>query len=139
VQRQHFTKERPNQVWVSDITYFKINHSRVYLCAIIDLFSRRVVGYRISHSANTRIVTTTFRKAYAEHGNPAELTFHSDMVANIFLIHFRNFCKIATSSNLFQRAAAHMTMQQRKPSLQRSKRKKHIDGNTLQNDTSKSV
>ena len=50
--QRHFTVDRPNQVWVSDITYFKINNSRVYLCTIIDLFSRRVVGYRISHSAN---------------------------------------------------------------------------------------
>jgi len=76
--QRHFTADWPNQVWVSDITYFKINNSRVYLCTIIDLFSRRVVGYRISHSASTRLVTTTFRKAYAERGNPTELTFHSD-------------------------------------------------------------
>lgn len=61
-----------------DITYFKVNNSKVYLCTIIDLFPRRVVGYRISHSASTRLVTTTFQKAYAERGNPAELTFHSD-------------------------------------------------------------
>lgn len=76
--QRHFTADRPNQVWGSDITYFKINNSRAYLCTIIDLFSRRVEGYRISHSASTRLVTTTFRKAYAERGNPAELTFHSD-------------------------------------------------------------
>ena len=76
--QRHFTADRPNQVWVSDITYFKINNARVYLCIIIDLFSRRVVGYRIAHSASTRLVTTTFRKAYAERGNPTELTFHSD-------------------------------------------------------------
>ena len=50
----------------------------MYLCAIIDLFSRRVVGYRISRTASTRLVTTTFRDAYAERGNPKNLTFHSD-------------------------------------------------------------
>ena len=76
--QRHFTTDRPNQVWGSDITYFKINNSRAYLCTIIDLFSRRVEGYRIAHSASPRLVTTTFRKAYAERGNPAELTFHSD-------------------------------------------------------------
>lgn len=114
--QRHFTADRPNQVWVIDITYFKINNSRVYLCTIIDLFSRRVVGYRISHSASTRLVTSTFRKAYAERGNPTELTFHRDRGGqNTSLIHLRNFCKIATSSNLFQRSAAHMTMQQRSP------------------------
>ncbi len=50
----------------------------MYLCAIIDLFSRRVVGYRISRTASTQLVTTTFRDAYAKRGNPKNLTFHSD-------------------------------------------------------------
>ena len=63
---------------VSDITYFKINHSRVYLCTTIGLLSRTGVGYRVSYFASTRLVTTTFPKAYAERGNPTELTFHSD-------------------------------------------------------------
>ena len=73
-----FTTDHPNQVWVSDITYFKIKNAWVYLCAIIDLFSRKVVGYRVSHAASTRLVTTTFRNAYEERGNPKNLTFHSD-------------------------------------------------------------
>ena len=73
-----FTTNHPNQVWVSDITYFKIKNAWVYLCAIIDLFSRKVVGYRVSRTASTRLVTTTFRRAYAERGYPQSLTFHSD-------------------------------------------------------------
>ena len=73
-----FTTNHPNQVWVSDITYFKIKNAWVYLCAIIDLFSRKVVGYRVSRAASTRLVTTTFRNAYAERGYPQNLTFHSD-------------------------------------------------------------
>ena len=53
---------------MSDITYFKIKNAWVYLCAIIDLFSRKVVGYRVSHAASTRLVTTTFGavKIYAQ-------------------------------------------------------------------------
>ena len=73
-----FTTDHPNQVWVSDITYFKIKNAWVYLCAIIDLFSRKVVGYRVSHAASTRLVTATFRNAYEERSNPKNLTFHSD-------------------------------------------------------------
>ena len=76
--RRKFTADHPNQVWVSDITYFKIKNAWVYLCAIIDLFSRKVVGYRVSRAASTRLVTTTFRNAYAERGYPQSLTFHSD-------------------------------------------------------------
>ena len=75
---KQFNADHPNQIWVSDITYFRIKDSWMYLCAIIDLFSRRVVGYRISRTASTRLVTTTFRDAYAERGNPKNLTFHSD-------------------------------------------------------------
>ena len=63
---------------MSDITYFKIKNAWVYLCAIIDLFSRKVVGYRVSRTASTRLVTTTFRSAYEDRGNPQNLTFHSD-------------------------------------------------------------
>lgn len=76
--QRHFTADRPNQVWGSDITYFKVNHSRVYLCTIIDLFSRSVVEYRLSYSTNIRPVPTAFRKAYAERGNSKKLTFYSD-------------------------------------------------------------
>ena len=75
---REFNADHPNQIWVSDITYFRIKDSWMYLCAIIDLFSHRVVGYRISRTASTRLVTTTFRDAYAKRGNPKNLTFHSD-------------------------------------------------------------
>ena len=75
---REFNADHPNQIWVSDIIYFRIKDSWMYLCAIIDLFSRRVVGYRISRTASTQLVTTTFRDAYAKRGNPKNLTFHSD-------------------------------------------------------------
>ena len=51
--KQNFTAKRMNEVWVSDITYFKIKDYAVYLCVIIDLFSRRVVGYRVSKKSST--------------------------------------------------------------------------------------
>ena len=75
---QQFTADRPNQIWVSDITYFKINDYWVYFCVILDLFSRKVVGYRVSRNASTNLVTSTFRSAFRERGDPSGLTFHSD-------------------------------------------------------------
>ena len=77
LERQ-FTAEHPNQIWVSDITYFKVNDYWVYLCVILDLFSRKIVGYRVSRNASTNLVTSTFRTAFRERGNPSSLTFHSD-------------------------------------------------------------
>ena len=77
LERQ-FTADHPNQIWVSDITYFKVNDYWVYLCVILDLFSRKIVGYRVSRNASTNLVTSTFRTAFRERGNPSSLTFHSD-------------------------------------------------------------
>lgn len=76
--KQNFTASRQNEIWVSDITYFKIKDYAVYFCAIIDLFSRKVVGYRMSKKNSTHLVTATFRAAFQDRGNPAGLTFHSD-------------------------------------------------------------
>ena len=45
---------------------------------ILDLFSRKVVGWCVSRNASTNLVTTTFRNAYRERGGPKGLTFHSD-------------------------------------------------------------
>ena len=39
-----FTAERPNQIWVSDTTYFKVNSYGIYFCVIFDLFSRKIDG-----------------------------------------------------------------------------------------------
>ena len=45
---------------------------------IIDLFSRRVVGYRVSKKSSTHLVTATFKAAFEERGKPSSLIFHSD-------------------------------------------------------------
>lgn len=63
--QQQFQTERPNQVWVSDITVFKFREKHYYLCVIIDLFSRKVISYRISHKSSTQLLTKTFKQAYA--------------------------------------------------------------------------
>ena len=76
---QQFQTERPNQVWGSDITVFKFRDKYYYLCVIIDLFSRKVISYRISHKSSTQLLTKTFKQAYADRRQPkAELVFHSD-------------------------------------------------------------
>ena len=45
--KQDFTVKAPNDVWVSDITYFHFNNKTYYLCAIIDLYARKVIAWRI--------------------------------------------------------------------------------------------
>ena len=76
--QQQFQTERPNQVWVSDITVFKFHDKYYYLCVIIDLFSRKVISYRISHKSSNQLLTKTFKQAYADRQPKAALMFHSD-------------------------------------------------------------
>lgn len=75
---QNFKAARKNEIWVSDITYFKIKDYALYLCVILDLFSRCVVGYRVSRKSSTNLVTATFRAAFQDRDSPEGLTFHSD-------------------------------------------------------------
>lgn len=75
---RNFTAQRPNQIWVSDITYFRVEGYWLYLCIILDLYSRRIIGFKVSKNASTNLVTATFRAAYEERGRPENLTFHSD-------------------------------------------------------------
>ncbi len=76
--KRDFSAEHPNQIWVSDITYFRISGNPIYLCVILDLYSRRVIGYRISKNASTNLLNSTFRIAFENRGRPQGLTFHSD-------------------------------------------------------------
>lgn len=61
----------PNQVWAIDITYIKMGKSHMYLTAVIDWFSRYVVGWELSDSLDTALVIEALRKAIARYGTPA--------------------------------------------------------------------
>lgn len=76
--KREFSAEHPNQIWVSDITYFKVKSYWVYLCIILDLYSRKIIGWRVSKHMSTHLVTATFKATYQERGRPQNLTFHSD-------------------------------------------------------------
>ncbi len=78
---QQFTVNGPNEVWVGDVTQFRLNGHNYYICVIIDLYARKVVGYKISKSNSTQLTKATFKYAY-ESRLPADLIFHSDRGAN---------------------------------------------------------
>ena len=85
---QQFTVTRPNQVWVSDVSYFKYNNTVFYICVILDLFARKVVAYKISLNNSTRLTKGTFAAAYNER-QPQNLMFHSDQGCNYTSATFR--------------------------------------------------
>lgn len=68
----------PNQLWVSDITYVAIAIGFAYLAAILDAWSRRVVGYAIARSIDTRLTVAALKAALAARRPPPGCIHHSD-------------------------------------------------------------
>ena len=60
------------------MTVFKINKSYIYICMIMDLFSRKIVAYRTSLKNSTQLITATFKDAYEKQQPGPGLVFHSD-------------------------------------------------------------
>lgn len=79
---QNFTAIAPNQIWVSDVTCYSFQERNYYICVILDLFSRMVVGYKISYKNSTQLVKSTFKIAYAFRNPPKGLIFHTDRGAS---------------------------------------------------------
>ena len=77
VQRQ-FTADRPNQLWVADITYVATWSGFVYVAFVIDVFSRWIVGWRVLKSMQTDLVLDALEQALWARGKPRGVTHHSD-------------------------------------------------------------
>jgi len=77
VQRQ-FVADRPNQLWVADITYVATWSGFVYVAFVIDVFSRWIVGWRVLKSMQTDLVLDALEQALWARGKPRGVTHHSD-------------------------------------------------------------
>jgi putative transposase len=75
---QKVTPTGPNQLWVADITYIAIARGFVYLAAILDAWSRRVVGYAIGRRIDARLTLAALRAAIASRAPPPGCIHHSD-------------------------------------------------------------
>ncbi len=64
---------RPNQVWCADITYIPMQRGFLYLVAIMDWHSRKVLAWRLSNSMDTAFCVEALKEALARHGTPALL------------------------------------------------------------------
>ncbi|MGY3695869.1 putative transposase [Bradyrhizobium sp. USDA 3240] len=69
--------ERPNQVWAMDISYIPMRRGFVYLAAVVDVFSRRVLVHRVSITMETIFCVEALQEALAKHGRP-EIFFNTD-------------------------------------------------------------
>ena len=89
VDRQ-FTATRPNQLWVSDFTYVATWGGFVYVAFVIDVFARRIVGWRVSASLQTDFVLDALEQAiYARSRDPLTgLVHHSDRGSQYLSMHY---------------------------------------------------
>ena len=76
--KQHFNPPRPNEIWVSDVTEWHVKKYTFFICAIIDLYSRRVVAYRTSRRNSTHLVKLTLKDALTQRNPKPGLILHSD-------------------------------------------------------------
>jgi len=73
-----FAADEPNQLWLSDITEHSTKEGKLYICAIKDAFSNRIVGYCMDSRMKSRLATTALHNAVARRGEVAGCIVHTD-------------------------------------------------------------
>jgi putative transposase len=85
VLMRDFDVDAPNTAWVTDITYLATLEGWLYLAVILDLFSRRVVGYAMSERIDRALVLEALRKALVQRPGARDLIHHSDRGSQLAL------------------------------------------------------
>jgi putative transposase len=75
---RNFTAERPDRKWVADITYVPTQEGWLYVAAVLDLFSRRIVGWSMADHMQTDLVSDALQMALQQRSPAAGLLHHSD-------------------------------------------------------------
>ena len=78
ILNRNFTAEKPDQKWVADITYIPTKMGWLYLAVVMDLFSRRIVGWSMSDTIDSALVQSAMKMALADRNPSAGLIHHSD-------------------------------------------------------------
>lgn len=76
--KRDFTAIAPNQKWVGDVTYIWTHERWLYLATVMDLFSRKIVGYAMGDQIDARLACKAFKMALLRRPQAKELTYHSD-------------------------------------------------------------
>ena len=88
-----FNPIRPNEVWAGDITYLRTDEGWMYLSIVMDLYSRRIVGWSIDKRMTTELVERSFLQAYWLRKPSKGLIFHSDRGAQYTSNQFKECLK----------------------------------------------
>lgn len=109
---REFHAERPNQRWIADFTYIWTAEGWLYVAAVIDLFSRRVVGWSMKAEMTAGLVTDALMMAIWRRGKPDALLHHSDQGSQYASEPFQKLmadngvtCSMSRSGNVWDNAA----------------------------------
>ncbi|MBM3911150.1 MAG: IS3 family transposase [Thaumarchaeota archaeon] len=75
---QNFVAQGPNEKWVSDITYIQTHEGWLYVAAVMDLFSRKIVGLGMSDCIDTKLIVSAFDQAICHRAPQSKFVLHSD-------------------------------------------------------------
>jgi len=108
---RQFTARAPNQKWVADFTYIWTAEGWLYVAAVLDLFSRRVVGWSMSSTMTAQLVTDALMMAIWRRGKPDALLHHSDRGSQYTAEPFQKLmadngvtCSMSRSGNVWDNA-----------------------------------
>ena len=101
--KQNFNASAPNQVWISDVTFFRYKDFQYYICAIIDVYARFIVGYKIGKRNSTQLIKATFKCAYEKRLPPKGILFHADRGVNYTSNAFQAYLKAVGVVQSFSR------------------------------------
>jgi putative transposase len=76
--RHEFTADAPNELWLADITEHRTTEGKLYVCAIKDVYSNRIVGYSIDSRMKSRLAVVALNHAVARRGDVAGCVLHTD-------------------------------------------------------------
>ncbi len=108
---QDFTASKPNQKWVTDITYIPTKEGWLYLAVVLDLFSRKVVGWAMDNNMETGLITNALKMALRTRKPPKGLLHHSDRgsqyASNAYqqlLTDYKISCSMSRKGNCYDNA-----------------------------------
>ena len=109
---RQFGAARPNQKWIADFTYLWTAEGWLYVAAVIDLYSRRVVGWSMKAEMTAQLVTDALVMAIWRRGKPDALLHHSDQGSQYTSEQFQRLmadngvtCSMSRSGNVWDNAA----------------------------------
>ena len=75
--RRNFDVDKPDKVWVSDVTYYRLKGRHFFICAVIDLYSRKILALTVGRNNSTHLVKSAFVRAHKDRCSK-NLTLHTD-------------------------------------------------------------